>query len=106
MKPQTLTPENFQKEVLDSDVPVLVDFWASWCGPCNALAPVLEDLAVEFDGKAKVAKVNVDDYQGLTNQYGVRALPTLILFKQGEVVDTLVGSHPKGVLSKRLTNAV
>ncbi len=105
MKPQTLTPENFQQEVLDSDVPVLVDFWASWCGPWNAVAPVLEDLAAEFDGKAKVAKVNVDDHQELANRYGVRALPTLLLFKQGEVVDTLIGAHPKGVLSERLSNA-
>ena len=93
MKPQILTPENFQQEVLDSDVPVLVDFWATWCGPCNTLAPVLEDLAAEFDGKAKVAKVNVDDYQELANRYGVRALPTLLLFKQGEVVDTLIGAQ-------------
>jgi len=91
----TLTEENFPQEVLQSPVPVLVDFWAEWCGPCKMVAPILDELAGEYDGKVKVAKVNIDEYQGLASQYGIRAIPTLLIFKDGEVADQIVGLRSK-----------
>lgn len=91
------TNENFKSEVLDSDIPVLVDFWAVWCGPCKMLAPTIEQLAKEFEGKAKVGKVNVDDNQQLAAQYGIMSIPTIIIFKGGKVVEQFIGVQPKGV---------
>lgn len=90
-----LTTENFENEVMGSEIPVLVDFWASWCGPCRMLAPVLEEIAKEYDGKVKVGKVNVDEEPALATAYNVSVIPTLILFKGGIEQSTTVGFRPK-----------
>jgi len=90
-----LTQENFAKEVLQSAQPILVDFWAEWCGPCKMLAPVLDELADEYDGRVRIGKVNIDDHQGLAAEYGIRSIPTLLLFKQGQVADQIVGARSK-----------
>jgi thioredoxin 1 len=92
------TNDNFQSDVLESNVPVLVDFWATWCAPCKAIAPVLEDLAAEYDGKAKVVKVDVTENQEIAARYGIRNIPALYLFKDGEVVDQVVGALPRSQL--------
>jgi thioredoxin 1 len=91
----TLTQDNFQAEVLQSAAPVLVDFWAEWCGPCKMIAPVLDELAGEYAGKLKIGKVNIDEHQGVAAQYGVRAIPTLLLFKGGQVAEQMVGMRSK-----------
>ena len=91
------TEENFEKEVLQSDKPVLVDFWAVWCGPCKMLTPTIEQLASEFEGKAKVGKVNVDENQSLAARYGIMSIPTVMIFKDGKVVEQFIGVQPKGV---------
>ena len=91
----TLTQENFAQQVLQSPAPVLVDFWAEWCGPCKMIAPLLDELADEYDGKAKIGKVNVDEQQSLAAEYGIRAIPTLLLFNQGQVADQIVGARSK-----------
>lgn len=90
-----LTKENFETEVLKSDIPVLVDFWATWCGPCMMLSPVIAELAEELEGKVKVGKVNVDEQNELAIQYRVASIPTLLLFKNGELAKTSVGFMPK-----------
>ena len=90
-----LTQENFAKEVLQSTTPVLVDFWAEWCGPCKMIAPILDELAEEYDGRVKIGKVNIDDQQKLAAEYSVRAIPTLLLFNQGQVADQIVGMRSK-----------
>ena len=91
----TLTQQNFDAEVLKASAPVLVDFWAEWCGPCKMIAPVLDELAEEYAGKVKIGKVNIDQQQELAAQYGVRAIPTLLLFHQGQVADQMVGLRSK-----------
>ncbi len=91
----TLTETNFPDEVLKSPLPVLVDFWAEWCGPCKMIAPILDELAGEYDGKVRIGKVNIDDFQKLATDYGIRAIPTLLLFKEGQVVDQIVGMRSK-----------
>lgn len=101
-----LSDDNFESEVLKSEVPVLVDFWASWCAPCKAIAPVVDSLAEEFDGKIKVGKVNVDENPATPGQYGVRGIPTLILFKDGNVVDQVVGAVPKNQLEGLINKAL
>ena len=93
---------NFEQEVLNSDTPVLVDFWAEWCGPCRMIGPVVEELATEYDGKAKIGKMNIDLNPGTPMKYGVRSIPTLLVFKNGEVVDKVVGAVPKTTLVDKL----
>ena len=98
----TLTQENFEKEVLQSPTPILVDFWAEWCGPCKMLAPVLDELAAEYDGRARVGKVNIDEHQGLASRFGIQSIPTLLFFHQGQVTDQVVGVKSKRDLKARL----
>lgn len=98
----TLTDANFQNEVLESDVPVLVDFWAAWCGPCIAIGPAIEQLAAEFQGKVKVGKLNVDDNPMVAQQFGVRSIPTILFFRGGQVVDQQIGLMPKAQLAKKM----
>jgi thioredoxin 1 len=93
-----VTDDNFKKEVLDSEIPTFVDFWASWCGPCRMVGPVFEELSNEYAGKVKFAKVNVDENPKTPSTYGVRGIPTLIMFKGGKAVDQVVGAVPKGQL--------
>jgi thioredoxin 1 len=102
----TATEANFKSEVLDSSQPVLVDFWAEWCGPCKMIAPAIEELAADFDGKAKVAKVNVDEHPSLAQQYGVRSIPTLLFFRDGKVAEQLVGAAPKEALADKLNSMI
>ena len=102
----TLQDATFEKEVLKSDVPVLVDFWAVWCGPCKAIAPAVEELAKQYKGKVKVAKMDVDEHQQVPQQFGIRSIPTLLLFKGGRVVDTIVGAVPKSKLEDSLKKAL
>ena len=94
-----LADDTFEQEVIKSDVPVLVDYWAEWCGPCKMIAPVLEEIAGEYKGKVKIAKLNIDDNPGIPPSYGIRGIPTLMLFKNGEVEATKVGAVSKSQLT-------
>ena len=106
IQPVTLTDATFETEVVQSDQPVLVDFWAPWCGPCHTVAPVIEALAEEYDGKAKIAKLNVDDNPQISQRFNVRSIPTLMVFKGGELVETAVGARPKAQLEQLLDQYV
>jgi len=101
-KPVEFTDSNFEEEVLNSENPVLVDFWAEWCGPCRMIGPIVEELAGEYDGKAKIGKVNVDHNPEVSVKYGIRSIPSLLIFKGGEVVDQIVGAVPKSQLKNQL----
>jgi thioredoxin 1 len=105
-KVMTFTDANFDREVLQSDIPVLVDFWATWCAPCKAIAPLIDAVADDYSGKVKVGKVNVDDNPATPGKYGVRGIPTLILFKGGVVLDQVVGAVPKSQLDALIAKAL
>ena len=102
----TLSDGSFKQEVLESQEPVLVDFWATWCAPCRAIAPTIEELATTYKGKVKVAKVNVEDMQETAEQYGIRSIPTLLMFKGGRVVEQIVGAVPKAKLEAAIQKVV
>ncbi len=104
--PTDTTDTTFQTDVLDNDTPVLVDFWAPWCGPCRMVAPIVEELADEYDGKVKFVKLNTDDNPQVAGKYGIRSIPTLLVFKGGEPVSQIVGFRPKSDLAKRLDEAL
>ena len=99
----TITDQSFQEMVLNSDKPVLVDFWAVWCGPCRTLGPIIEEVATDFEGRAVVGKVDVDNNQQVSVDYGIRNIPTVLIFKNGEVVDKIVGVAPKEVIAEKLS---
>ncbi len=101
-----LADSTFDKEVLKSDVPVLVDFWAVWCGPCKMIAPAVDELAAQYKGKVKVAKMDVDQHQQVPQQFGIRSIPTLLVFKGGRVVDTIIGAVSKSKLEDSLKKAL
>jgi thioredoxin 1 len=106
MATQKVDKNNFQADVLQSSEPVVVDFWAEWCGPCKMIAPSLEEIATELNGKVKIAKLNIDENPELAAQFGVRSIPTLMIFKGGEVADMKVGALPKTALSSWIGGAV
>ncbi|OGO45337.1 MAG: thioredoxin [Chloroflexi bacterium RBG_16_64_32] len=105
-KPADVTDATFDTEVLKSDRPVLVDFWAPWCGPCRMVAPLVEELADEYDGKVKFLKLNTDESVNTAAKYGIRSIPTLLMFKGGEAVDQVIGFRPKGDLKRVLDKAL
>ncbi|WP_260581055.1 thioredoxin TrxA [Sphingopyxis sp. PET50] len=106
MGTKAITDASFQADVLDSDTPVLVDFWAEWCGPCKMIGPSLEEISDELAGKVVIAKLNIDDHPEAPGKYGVRGIPTMILFKNGEIADTKVGAAPKSALKGWLEGAL
>lgn len=105
MEPITITDSNFEEEVIKSNLPVLVDFWAVWCGPCKAIAPIVEEIAAEYDGKVKVGKLDVDQNDDSAIKYGVRSIPTLLIFNEGKLINTIIGRVPKSQIVEAL-NAV
>ena len=106
MHPMELTDGNFQAEVLESDLPVLIDFWAVWCGPCRMIAPIVEELAGEYAGKVKIGKLDVDNNPNVAMQFGIRSIPTILLMHKGEVVDRIVGAVPKAKIVEKLQTVV
>lgn len=106
MKPVVVSSQNFEAEVVKSDIPVLVDFWASWCAPCKMIAPVVEELAKEYNGKLKVAKLDVDADREIAMSFGIMSIPTLLIFNNGHVADQLVGAVPKSMLVDKITRVL
>jgi thioredoxin 1 len=103
---KAVTDETFKAEVLDSELPVLVDFWAEWCAPCHRLAPVLDELSEEYAGRARIVKLDSDENPEATREYGVMSMPTLVMFRGGEVVSQVIGAHPKGKLRELIDGAL
>jgi thioredoxin 1 len=101
-----ISDANFKSEVIESSMPVLVDFWAPWCGPCKMIAPVLDELAKEYEGKIKIVKLNVDDNQGTATEFGIKGIPTLILFKDGKVLEQTIGAQSKELLKKMVEKSL
>lgn len=101
-----VTDASFKSDVLDSNLPVVVDFWAEWCGPCRMIAPALEEISKEMEGKVKIVKLNVDENPGTAGQFGIRSIPTLLLFKDGKQAAQMVGAKPKGELARWISSAV
>jgi thioredoxin 1 len=97
-----LTDGNFDSDVLKSDLPVLVDFWAPWCGPCRIIAPIVEEIAKEYDGKLKVGKLNTDDNQQVASKYGIMSIPTLMIFNKGELIERIIGAQPKKAIKDKI----
>ena len=104
--PIVLTDDNFESEVLESDQPVLVDFWAAWCGPCRMVSPIVEELVGEYDGRAKVCKLDVDSAQSTAQEYGIRSIPTLLIFLEGRVADQIIGAVPKSQITDKLDSVL
>ena len=102
MHPMEFTDTNFQQEVISSDIPVIIDFWAVWCGPCKMIAPFIEEIAGEYEGKIKVGKLDVDNNPNVSMQYGIRSIPTLLIFRDGKVVDQIMGAVPKNMITAKL----
>ncbi len=101
-EPLHVTDASFDADVKNSDIPVLIDFWATWCGPCRMIAPIIDEMAGEYEGKAKICKVDVDNNQQIAMNFGIRSIPTILIFKGGEVVDTIVGAVPKQQIAEKL----
>jgi thioredoxin 1 len=102
----TITDDNFEEEVIKSDKPVLIDFWAVWCGPCRMVAPIVEELASEYEGKVKIGKLDVDSNQQTSIKFGVRSIPTILIFKDGKVKETIIGAVPKKNIVEKLNAAI
>jgi len=102
----TITDDNFEKEVIKSDKPVLIDFWAVWCGPCRMIAPIVEELASEFDGKVKIGKLDVDSNQQTSIKFGVRSIPTILIFRDGQLKETIIGAVPKKNIVDKLNTVI
>ena len=105
-EPIVLTDDNFSAEVLSASQPVLVDFWATWCGPCRMIAPIVQELSSEYEGRAKVGKLDVDAAQKTAAEFGIRSIPTLLIFKEGKVADQIIGAVPKGQITEKLEAAL
>ena len=102
MKPVEFTDDNFETEVLQSNIPVLIDFWAVWCGPCKMIAPIVEELSGELEGKIKIGKLDVDNNPQVATTYGIRSIPTLLIFRDGKIVDQIIGAVPKQAIAQKL----
>lgn len=105
-KTVTVTDANFEEEVIKSDIPVLVDFWAAWCMPCKMLTPILKEIAEEMEGKIKIAKLNVDNSPQSAGQYGIRSIPSLLIFKSGSVIEQMIGALPKKTIQQKIDNVI
>lgn len=105
-EPIALTDDNFSPEVLKASVPVLVDFWATWCGPCRMIAPIVQELSSEYEGRAKVCKLDIETAEKTAAEFGIRSIPTLLIFKEGKVADQIIGAVPKGQITAKLEAAL